>query len=612
MTGGSEKNPSGTVYCRLLHLVLFCIIGLSFYTLLFPALSFSQPSGIFGTRDDYYIAGKIEKDSGNSSTALQLWLDGYNYLSANNRTDPRIGPEFIELVTEKRLVDLYEIASEIYLWGFSGSLNPDHYTEIKNEISMLSPLISEDEHLEWMTLLEDGDSRLFTRIREFWRRNDPIPASLENERLIEHWERIAYARDNFLKAKTTVYGTDDRGLIYVKYGLPDKMVKDTFGSFFKYIRSNRALLLIMEIREHPLNYNPEFELWIYDDLVDKDSLRFFFGLEEGHGDYGLRYGVEDFIPERAFYESSGRLFRSRQPLGYFLQYYYYYQLENVDDFFYYRLVDASGKARTSGRINTTRFINAAYDKNDPAKITAPPKSSKFDRTISPIDFRYFVSRFLDDENNPKLRITSYSLPRNHTDDDVLFHDLSDEHEYGLRHTLTVNDEEWRELSREDDYPSEKRCNVSFFELPQYDSTKVYQLSAVGNDFYPDTGQYITRPDTLYGILAGKNDFLELNPTLDTDQTQLELSDLMIGSELPGILEDRGLMLLQSGVVAKNEPMLLYIEAYHLFVDSQNLSRYTINYSIEREGIKGVMDKILKRSRITGVTSQTNEYSSLGR
>ncbi len=593
---------------------IFFISAFLFFSILYsPNKSFSQGGSVHASEGDYYLNGKTEFDFGRYENALDIWIEGYENLAKQDLTDPRIGPAVIELVTRKNLEDLFEKASEIYIRGFSGRLDKNHYENIRQEITMISPLISEEEYSKWMILLEDGDDGLFTEIRKFWRRNDPIPATFENERLIEHWERIAYARKNFEKAETTIYGTDDRGLIYVKYGLPDKMVKDNFGKLFKYIKGYKALQLAREIQEHPLYYNPEFELWIYDELLIDDTLRFFFGPEGGNGDYGLRYGVEDFIPERAFLESSGRLFRSRQLLGYFLQYYYYYQLENVDDFFYYRMLDTTGRARTASRLNTTRFINADYDKNDPAKLSAPPKSSDYDRDISPVDLRFFVSRYLDDGDNSILRITAYTLPRSHTEADILFHDLSGKHEYGLRHTLTVNNENWFEVNRIEDYPYEAMCNASVFEIPLYDNTNVYQLSSICNDLYMEQSSYSAVPDTLFGVLAGRNEFLTLPEKLSADRTQLELSDLVIGSEMPEALrnDSSGLNILQSDVLSRTSPMMLYIEAYHLFIDPDNRSRYSINYELKREGILGRMDRLLRRSNITNVTSQTNEYSSIG-
>ncbi|MDE2886744.1 MAG: tetratricopeptide repeat protein [Gemmatimonadota bacterium] len=53
---------------------------------------------------------------------------------------------------------------------------------------------------------------------EFWVWQDPAPASAANERLVEHYRRVALARENHGKHK---FPWDDRGEVYVRFGEPD-------------------------------------------------------------------------------------------------------------------------------------------------------------------------------------------------------------------------------------------------------------------------------------------------------------------------------------------------------------------------------------------------------
>ena len=62
---------------------------------------------------------------------------------------------------------------------------------------------------------EDRGTYLLT----FWQRQDPTPATVENERLVEHWERLDYARQWYDTPEPRGY--DDRGMIYIRYGPPD-------------------------------------------------------------------------------------------------------------------------------------------------------------------------------------------------------------------------------------------------------------------------------------------------------------------------------------------------------------------------------------------------------
>ncbi|GEM_PF-770016 len=65
--------------------------------------------------------------------------------------------------------------------------------------------------------LAEGEEReeLWT---EFWNSRDSNPATLENERLVEHYKRVMYARIHFSNSQ---FPYDRRGEIHVRYGQPD-------------------------------------------------------------------------------------------------------------------------------------------------------------------------------------------------------------------------------------------------------------------------------------------------------------------------------------------------------------------------------------------------------
>jgi len=58
-------------------------------------------------------------------------------------------------------------------------------------------------------------------IEQFWSRRDPDPATMENEFKIEHYRRIVYANDHF-SAGISGWKTD-RGMVYIKFGPPDRV-----------------------------------------------------------------------------------------------------------------------------------------------------------------------------------------------------------------------------------------------------------------------------------------------------------------------------------------------------------------------------------------------------
>ncbi|HCQ01019.1 MAG TPA: hypothetical protein DIT99_10105 [Candidatus Latescibacteria bacterium] len=54
--------------------------------------------------------------------------------------------------------------------------------------------------------------------RRFWAERDPDPTTVVNERLVEHYRRVLFARMHFAQAK---FPWDRRGDIYIRYGEPD-------------------------------------------------------------------------------------------------------------------------------------------------------------------------------------------------------------------------------------------------------------------------------------------------------------------------------------------------------------------------------------------------------
>ncbi|MBT5872054.1 MAG: GWxTD domain-containing protein [Candidatus Latescibacteria bacterium] len=57
-------------------------------------------------------------------------------------------------------------------------------------------------------------------VRKFWASRDPDPATVVNERLVEHYRRVTHAREYFSRGQQP---WDRRGDIYIRYGEPDDL-----------------------------------------------------------------------------------------------------------------------------------------------------------------------------------------------------------------------------------------------------------------------------------------------------------------------------------------------------------------------------------------------------
>jgi GWxTD domain-containing protein len=96
---------------------------------------------------------------------------------------------------------------ERFLQNSEGS-ERQHYTEI-------SYIASDLELAEYQALV--GPERQAYR-EQFWARRDPDILTKINERVVEHYRRIWYARTFF---SSNVYPWDKRGEVYIRYGEPD-------------------------------------------------------------------------------------------------------------------------------------------------------------------------------------------------------------------------------------------------------------------------------------------------------------------------------------------------------------------------------------------------------
>jgi len=82
----------------------------------------------------------------------------------------------------------------------------------------LTPLLAPAEMNEYGTLDTEGRQSYWT---QYWRARNPDPTTIVNERLLEHFIRVAFARIEFGQG---TWPWDARGDFYVRYGEPDVRV----------------------------------------------------------------------------------------------------------------------------------------------------------------------------------------------------------------------------------------------------------------------------------------------------------------------------------------------------------------------------------------------------
>lgn len=156
-----------------------------------------------GHTDAYLRLLRTQVDLGNWNEAVETAeellkrdpdaVDAYPYLAASHWKE-----------------ESYEESMQVFERYFA-RIEPDELGLYLNMGLVLTP----EEQEEYMALDEAGRT---TFRNHYWARRDPDPKTMVNERLLEHFIRVAYARIQFGQQE---WPWDPRGAFYVRYGEPD-------------------------------------------------------------------------------------------------------------------------------------------------------------------------------------------------------------------------------------------------------------------------------------------------------------------------------------------------------------------------------------------------------
>lgn len=559
---------------------------------------------------------QLEK-GGQYHDALQVWATAFTELDSPGLA---VGREFIRLATARNLRDQYETASAIYFWGLTAEQVEPNRQALQQELAMLRPLVERSLYKQWERLLEAGDPDLYRELRLFWQQRDPTPATQYNERLIEHWERIAHAQKHFNHKQDPPYSTDDRGLAYVQYGHPDRKVDGRLNITRGEVASVCSQLRLCNSEIMPtvamdLHTHPYYEIWMYNrpNPEMEFNLVMIFG-DKARGGFGSVQTVEDFIPARAF--SLSDRFNSPSPgtgannpgekmsPGMVLQWLYYEHFATTDFFFANRFSDlvfrwdrnpgdpSLGKHQGPVQQERSRTITLRNLKR------APPEMSTYIRELPAIPLQEFYYRLLDENNRPIAVTFLESRPAK-----VLWEDLSHNQEvlfphdstraeetlahYELVHGLQLIDQDGEIISRYR-IPAKLALDIreelpagSVFTIPYTGSGQNLILYAELHNHHPDSQPKAETPfsDGLRGL--GKLE-IELPEPLSADSGNLQMADLVLGWQMQSDAPDEVLfpfVVANDREIPEGQALAIHLEIYHLQKDGHELMDFTIDYSV---------------------------------
>lgn len=604
----------------------------SIFLQLFFMYLFLNAAPVFGQAQQAYERGMEELNRGNTTQALDIWYDSYENSSS---VDSRIGIEFIRVVSANNMRSYYEPATQLYYRAMTDGAGMESRVAVRQEIERLKPIIGDGIFRQWINWWNEEDGNLGSDMKGFWVQNDPTPANITNERLIEHWQRIAEAKERFTKNKKTVYKTDERALIYIRYGEPARSKNGILTLQSINIRNwlenqlaidqanesrppenmedaDRQVMQRLQNAIYEFHRYPEYEIWFYDQVVEPQNqpIIFLFGTDVRNDEFALQTSLEDFIPERAFYvdeqddEESLNFTRAGITPALILQLLYYEQLAQSDDFFAQRLNELKTRILDQG-IEAFQGMDLAFQTESQQIINqqvnqAPIEKSTYADLIPRIPLNVYQYRFLSDSLEPKIFTYVQSSAQEallidfnrNEGKNLLRQDLGQDYNvlneytyYELTHNLQAYNESWETSVNRTDTPpliitrpTEDQISTSLFR--QSHTGKTFQSVSVElMNYNPDSEALFETP--FPPALRGwnKQQYRQPEP-LNSHPDTLEVSDLVLGFNHPNqTTEPFNFKVANNRLIPFGETLLLHFEVYNLMEQADGFTHFEMTYRI---------------------------------
>jgi GWxTD domain-containing protein len=537
---------------------------------------------------DLFNSGTALERSGKWQEALDVWASLPDELTGSGRSHPGAGPAFLATAIEHDQGDRLEEATAIYMWSFSGSNLEEHRDEVELEGRRILPLLSRRDSVLWMPLFEGPVQELAFRIGRYWLEHDPTPETPVNERLVEHWERIVQARDQYQYNRSSVYETDDRGVIFVKYGPPDTRSRGSLGANEMELKI-RIADSEARARMRRFDSNPQFELWKFEGLNPEEFTFYLFGNTRGTGPFELVEGPLDLIGDAARSLASA----GRTPGGvraqHYLELFYYRDLAILGGRFGRRFDELSdlwdgytmrrNVFGTGGRPSPTAPTLEAFsyrfaeeDRYDPIGVATISVRSDFEGAARAVEMVVQAVRVLDPSNQPMLIVQALSAPRLKVGD----RERRAAYRSPLRdteHTLILRNRKLEEAGRITQMAPAAGGGISVFHLLQ--PPQPMHLTIFGKP----VGGPAVGADTL--SLAGQGHAYAEEP-LRSDVEVFEVSDLAVGTPwdvAPGEASPLPFPLLPGMRVWTGDALRVYLELYHLRATPDGTSPYALDFRL---------------------------------
>lgn len=539
-----------------------------------------------------YWLGKAYEVQGDTERQLETWRIGLNALEESpDPFDVRLADEYVDLVFRNEYGHEYDRATQAYL----SLLDRVGETDQKGEVSRIARhirLVAEvvpasfwvEASLPTSFDLETIQSLPVSagdQLVAWWRAQDPLPSTVSNERIEEHLERVAHAREHFAKEGLV----DDRGLVYVRLGSPSRQTTIRFSSieFTKGVLSGDSRFNAAKFKQG--------KFWVYDH-ISRATQFLFVEVEKNRFEQGDVLSMLPSSLRRSFSSSN----RGREEAEAFVRAMKeaYSQLAVYSDRYHSQHQDLANyvldfnsnrpKQRPAGNRSAQEIARRTlprikeanrYQQQRRKENTPRVFSDEEDETGSlPIAVHY--ARFLDSEGKTRIDV-SWS-----TASSALISGPENVEKEYLIGTAVLQ----RGIDGE---------RVAY----QYHSGAFNSTQAGGDGFvHPETYQIVTetdqpfrlelqwdqyvagpsgkpKADSRVGRAVHRSDTLS---SLESDPRTLVMSDLQ-PMVIPNTGQVEEALPYPFDAVTLDSPLALYFEVYNLNFGEEDRTRYTIEYDV---------------------------------
>jgi len=480
-------------------------------------------------------------------------------------------------------IDMYAEASSKYMdWiGNASRADVGEREALKRHLRWITLLTSEEmpvNKASRLLIADKGTPANAKQIVSWWHLQDPLPTTLENERLEEHLYRIYYAQRHYGYHKDSL-GVDDRGRIFVRYGKP--------------WREDVISLKNLQLRVLPLKLRlPRNEVWVYRGI--HDDAHYLFVQSSRRKPYQI--GTSESL-----FPSNLRGSRRRVEILLSWMEDVFGQLAMQHDHYgaIYDAVSNYTALPTAVSYQSFEFSQKAIQdirlRDDQHQLrrekTLPlSQTSVYGNAIKLNPFSR-LARFLDNDGSTRLEIywsidVQELRPNRYMRRRSRQLGYTSSSDYILSVGLTTREENFEAQNiqiRRYHLPegSSTEPQVYSWTVPNHSSATPISMQWSLHWTVPDS--IPPQPDVTWAIGMMNVDSLD---ALSSDGSSLELSDIKILSmESPDSFD--GVTPFVSQTIRPDTQLALYFEAYFLrFSDFDNTS-YTIEYTLSKEGSEAI-------------------------